>query len=443
MKSILQFTVYLTFIFVFAAGSFSQSFVKVEGNHFTLDKQPYYYAGVNMWYAFYLGATPEGRVRLIKELDTLRSLGLTNIRISGGTEKSNLFYSFKRALQTSPGVYDEALLEGLDFALAEMGKRGMHAVIYLTNFWPWSGGMSQYVSWATGKEIPDPDLSSDWREWQKFMDFSASFYTNTEANVLFRNHIQLLVNRVNKFTGVQYKNDPAIMAWELANEPRPCADVPVGEINIPAFISWAHQTATYIHAVDTNHLVTTGTEGKVGCKQDTGIFIQLHESPAIDYANFHLWAKNWGWFKCKDIDSTLGQSKQKALEYINLHVSMAEKLGKPITLEEFGLERDNCLADPGTPVTARDRYLETLLERVQENAGDGGPLVGTNIWAWGGFGKPHPIEEVLNYPDAFLGDPLGEMQGLNSVYVTDSSTLNMLKKHADRMKSLSAIKYKN
>jgi mannan endo-1,4-beta-mannosidase len=73
---------------------------------------------------------------------------------------------------------------------------------------------------------------------------------------------------------------------------------------------------------------------------------------------------------------------------------------------------------------------------VYENASNDGPLAGTNIWAWGGFGKPHPIEKVLDNPGAFLGDPLGEMQGLNSVYVSDTSTLNMLKAHADSMRVL-------
>jgi mannan endo-1,4-beta-mannosidase len=424
------------FLCFWFAGASGQAFVKTEGSCFTLDNKPYYFTGTNMWYAFYLGATPKGRMRLVHELDTLRSSGITNIRISGGTEQSALTQALKKAMQVSPGIYDSSLLRGLDFTLAEMGKRGMKAVIYLTNFWPWSGGMSQYVSWVTGKTIPDPDITGDWREWQKFMDFSASFYTNDKANVLFRNHITSIVNRVNTYNGVIYKNDPVIMAWELANEPRPCPDVPVGPINIHAFLTWAHETAAFIHSVDPNHLVTTGTEGKVGCKQDISIFIQLHNNKSIDYATFHLWAKNWQWFDCNNISGTLEHSKQKAADYVNLHVAMAAGLGKPITLEEFGIERDSCLAGPGTPVTARDNYLQTLLGQVYDNASSGGSLAGTNIWAWGGFGIPCPPLQVLDNPGAFLGDPLGEMQGLNSIYVSDTSTLKILRNHADLMHSL-------
>ncbi len=436
MKTSSAFILVLIFNLYFILNSDAQPYIKVNGNRFVYQGKPYYYAGVNMWYAAYLGAIPQGRERLIKELDTLKAIGINNIRIAGGTERSELSRSISRAIQTDPGVYDEELLEGLDFALAEMGKRNMHAVIFLTNFWPWSGGMAQYVAWVTDTRIPDPDLSTDWREWQKFMDYSASFYTNEKANELFRNHIDFIVNRINTYTGIRYKDDPVIMAWELANEPRPCPDVPIREVNIPAFINWAHKTAAYIHSLDTNHLVTTGTEGKVGCFQKEEIFLQLHNSDYIDYANLHLWPRNWQWFDCQNFENTLPHSIEKANEYVNLHIDMALKLSKPITLEEFGMERDSCYAIQGSAVTARDSFLKAMFDRVYENAKTGGPLVGTNVWAWGGYGIPHPIDKVIDNANAYVGDPLEEMQGLNSVYAGDVSTIRIMKKHADEMNSL-------
>jgi hypothetical protein len=36
--------------------------------------------------------------------------------------------------------------------------------------------------------------------------------------------------------------------------------------------------------------------------------------------------------------------------------------------------------------------------------------------------------------EAYLGDQLGEPQGLNSVYVTDTSTVMILKKWAGKLK---------
>ena len=48
-----------------------------------------------------------------------------------------------------------------------MAKRDMKAVLYLNNFWQWSGGMSTYMSWSTGKPVADPDVTGDWKPTSK------------------------------------------------------------------------------------------------------------------------------------------------------------------------------------------------------------------------------------------------------------------------------------
>ena len=117
-------------------------FVRTSGVGFTRSGEPYRIAGTNMWYAAYLGAgAPTGnRDRLARELDRLGALGINNVRILGSSELSPLKNSVRPTFRDSSGKFNEALLRGLDHALAEMGRRGMTAVIYLTNFWEWSGG---------------------------------------------------------------------------------------------------------------------------------------------------------------------------------------------------------------------------------------------------------------------------------------------------------------
>ena len=48
----------------------------------------------------------------------------------------------------SPGVYNERVLDGLDYFLMEIGEHDMRAVMVLNNYWQWSGGMAQYVSYG-------------------------------------------------------------------------------------------------------------------------------------------------------------------------------------------------------------------------------------------------------------------------------------------------------
>lgn len=57
-------------------------------------------------------------------------------------------------MQPSAGVYNEEVIEGLDFAVQAIGERGMTAVLTLGNMWQWSGGFASYVWWATGEKPP-------------------------------------------------------------------------------------------------------------------------------------------------------------------------------------------------------------------------------------------------------------------------------------------------
>ena len=132
------------------------SFVTVEGEHLVLNGNPYHFIGTNLWYGMDLGGgSAEDRARLVRELDLLSEIGVTNLRImaaSEGAEDSP--YQNKPILQSSPGEYNQNLLKGLDFLLVEMSKRDMKAVVCLGNFWMWSGGFPQYISWANKEKYP-------------------------------------------------------------------------------------------------------------------------------------------------------------------------------------------------------------------------------------------------------------------------------------------------
>ena len=411
-------------------------FIRVQGTHFLHNGKPYYFAGTNLWWGCYLGSPGEtgDRLRLMRELDSLRADGIVNLRVLAASEESYLKRSLRPAIERAPGNLDDSLLEGLDYLLAEMGKRNMHEVLFLNNYWQWSGGMSQYNVWADGWKGPDPDDPAE--GYPAFMEFSAKFYSNERADALFRDYVRTIVTRKNTSNGRLYAADPTIMSWQLANEPRPGTFGPEGEKNLEVFYRWISRTSEYIHMLDTNHLVSTGSEGAVGFRWSNEYALRTHESKYVDYLTFHLWPLNLGWFNPMKIVSTLSSSEEKAVEYVGSCLATARQLNKPAVLEEFGFPRDSARCTPESPTTARDRYYTRILGVLADSAISGAPIAGFNYWGWGGSARGKNADNVWRKGDPFVGDPPQEPQGYNSVFLADTSTRRVLRGHAFRMMSI-------
>jgi len=410
-------------------------FVTVAGTKFKIGDKPYYFVGTNFWYGSYLGmeGAKGNRERLIKELDHLKELGVTNLRVLAISTVSPLNNSLKPALESTPGVFDEDLFDGLDFLLFEMKKRDMKGVLFLNNFWEWSGGMVTYNNWFGGGELIDP--SKPGGSWDDFMNYSAGFYRNEKAMAHFRTSVEKVIRRYNKYSNVNYFDDPTIMSWQLANEPRP-GNGARGETVVDAYEKWINETAEYIHSLDKNHLVTTGSEGLAGSLQSESYYKRAHQSRFIDYMTFHLWVKNWSWFDATHPETSYPEAEAKAVDYIQKHIGYATELGKPVVMEEFGMERDLGKFSTLTKTNYRDKYYRRVFELAYQNAASGGPLAGTNFWAWGGEARATNDEAIWHEGDPFTGDPPQEPQGVNSVFNSDLSTIKIIQEYAEKMNSL-------
>lgn len=416
----------LSFTSFISDGQSKNIFIKVVNGHFIRDGKPYYYIGANYWYGAILGSkgAAGNRKRLIEELDLLKAAGITNLRVLAGAEgPDGEPRRVSPALQISPGVYNPELLEGLDFLLTEMGKRNMLAILFLNNAWEWSGGFAQYVNWSTGKSIPYPE--TDGHSWGEFMKFSGTFHQCDDCKELFRKHIKFMLSRTNQITGIKYSEDPAIMTWELANEPRAFSN----ENKLP-FQNWVNETSAYIKSLDSNHLVTIGSEGKAGCEDDIDLFEKIHSSKSVDYMTVHIWPFNWGWLNPEDMQGTMSKAIENTGKYIDEHLVIAHKLNKPLVFEEFGLPRDGFVFTAKSPVTLRDQYYEYAFSRVLESVQKNDNMSGVNFWAYSGTGLPNAdrIDNMWKSGDDYLGDPPQEAQGLNSVFSNDP-TMKIVQKY--------------
>ena len=414
------------------AGTAPSRFVGVDGLHFVRDGKPYRYAGANVWYGPWLGAdTAYGnRARLGRELDRLQALGVRNLRIIGSAEESPLKNSITPGFRGKGSSYNEDLLKGLDWTLAEMAKRDMTAIVYLANFWEWSGGMMTYLSWVNGGNFIN--MNDPAHPWPEFPDRNAAFYTSRPAQTLLRDYIKAVVQRTNSVTGVAYADDPTIMAWQLANEPRPGGSDAVAVPNLPNFYRWVDETARYIKALDGHHLVTTGSEGLKGSIEREDVVLDAHRSPAIDYMTTHIWPNNWGWMDAGNLATTYDAGSAKVADYIAAHVRLARQLGKPLVIEEFGYPRDGATAyDPKIATTFKDRFYRQIYAAVEADTAAGGPLAGSNFWAWNGEARtPHADYRFVRGDLGYMGDPPHEPQGWYGVFDSDASTMAVIKAHA-------------
>lgn len=399
-------------------------FVEVNGSQFAINRKPYYYIGANYWYGGLLvtgGNAAAGKKRLRAELDFLKARGINNLRVLAGSEGKGQINGVTRvnpSLQPEQGVFKEEVLNGLDFLLMEMAKRKMYAVLYLSNNWEWSGGFLQYLNW--NGQLDQQDLQRK-LSWDEQRDYTSKFYSCEPCKTGYIKQLDHILKHKNVFSGVAYVDEPAIMAWELANEPRPMrADA------IEGYKNWIENTAGRVRELDKNHLITVGTEGIMGTEEQRELFSTIHAFKNIDYLTIHIWPKNWGWFQGSPAQENLAEVTQKTRAYILEHEAVAQTLSKPLVIEEFGLPRDGHSFDVAAGTKIRDAYFEGIFSIWDKSRKTGGVIAGCNFWGFGGSARPVKGQLFWKTGDDFSADPPQEEQGLNTVFNSDLTTWEMI-----------------
>ena len=431
-------------------GERSSEFVRVENGQFVRGEDTLSFVGTNFWYGPLIASEGRGgnRERLHKELDALKSIGVTNLRILVGSDgPEGIAYKVEPVLQLEPGVYNDTVLRGLDYLLAQMAERDMHAVLYFNNSWEWSGGYGQYLEWAGNGRALLPNVDG----YENYVDHVSRFVKDEKAKEFYYNHVRNIVTRTNTVTGKPYIEDPTIFSWQIGNEPRAFAR---DSVTKAAFAEWMCSSATLIKSLDPNHMVSTGSEGLYGCEVDMDLFEQIHAHKDFDYLNVHIWPLVWRWVTKDTFADSVCVANRMTEKYLTAHFPVAERLGKPIVLEEFGYPRDGGKAFEGEAVkfwdgvslskdsstAARDAYYSYVFDRLVKARENGEPLAGVNFWGWGGHATQSQVNEFWRPGDDYCGDPAQEPQGLFSVYATDESTVELIRQTNETLKRTTKTK---
>jgi mannan endo-1,4-beta-mannosidase len=342
---------------------YEDGFVTNVGPQFMLDGEPFYLAGANgqqhlAAYSHYgleyaienaeyfgvnavriWGSSNAGSVRD----DSVETLG---VEIDIDDEDITGEYPYHRPIyqywdtDTQQIVYNEQDngLPFLDRYIYLAKQAGIKVVFNLEDNWEWYwGGINQYVIWFGGNRHED-------------------FYVNEDMKQAYKNWVSYLLNRVNTYTGVAYKDEPTIMSWDILNEAGCFHDTASEGVlswdedtepycNNEIIEAWITEMAAYVKSIDSKHLLAVGGQGHfTNTLADTydpqmgHVYYTTNEpgmryilsDPNIDLATYHMYP----------YESPPGDGSLTPLEwgsrYIQDRLALSDEYNKPVVLEEFG-----------------------------------------------------------------------------------------------------------
>ncbi|HEY8389385.1 MAG TPA: cellulase family glycosylhydrolase [Clostridia bacterium] len=357
------------------------NFVAVRDGDFYLGEKEFRFVGTNNYYLHY-----KDNVMIDSVLDEAQKCGFNVIRMWGffdGWTDNN--HNNKAWMQPQAGVYTQPsgskydayqnCWERMDYTLSQAAQKNIKLIIVFTNYWKDFGGLDQYLQWYNAQN--ETNLTTK------------DFYTNAGLKKMYKDYVSQVVNRVNTYNNIAYKDDPTIMAWELMNEPRN----PVREGgSCQDTTKWAEEMSAYVKSLDNKHLVAMGDEGFFYQKTELAYnnnakhvydgsegtdFDAILNIDTIDFGTYHLYPEGWG------VDSN---HMEWGIKWIQDHINSGKAAKKPVILEEFGINTSGG--------RNRELYYYEWAKAIYENDG-----AGLLFWMLAGKDTGDEAGADGNYPD--------------------------------------------
>jgi len=331
-------------------------FARAEGTRFMIGDAPFRFVGANT--AMIHGdRAREGAADLFQAL-ARDKIGVIRVWAAGEAEDDGRAWHRAYAFRVGPEAWVETTYEHLDHLLAEARRWNIRVIVTLVNRWGDYGGLPQYARWI-GLEPHRRHLLS--------AELSAVL-SSERARDLYRDHVERLVTRVNTISGVAYRDDPTIFAWELANElsAQSCeADA--------ALYDWTRTMARFVRGLDAVHLIGAGHIGyKTELSRES--WRQVTALPEIGFADVHAYPQN--------VPGAVNVEGLGAWLDDRAHLSVGV-LDKPLVIGEIGFPRDDSRFVP------RAEWFTAALDRAELDG-----VSGVMVWiyrSWDDRRDPHGV----------------------------------------------------
>jgi mannan endo-1,4-beta-mannosidase len=176
-----------------AASSSSSTFAKTDGVLFNIDGVTEYYAGTNCYWCGFLTENED----VDHVMEDIAASGLKIVRVWGFNDVNTIpssgtvYYQYLSASGSTINTGADGL-ERLDYVVESAEANDLKLIINFVNNWSDYGGIAAYVAAFGGS--------------------ATSWFTDSESQTQYQKYIEAVVSR--------YSNSTAVLAWELANEPR-------------------------------------------------------------------------------------------------------------------------------------------------------------------------------------------------------------------------------
>jgi len=206
------------------------TFVTRSGSSLMLGRYKFRFSGPNIYWLGLLktvnGIDYPSQFEVDDAMATAAEMGATVVR----SHTLGISVGCKLCVEPTLGTFNQQALQHIDYAIQSARNHHVKLIIPLIDNWDfYNGGKATFT---TRRDLSDEH----------------QFYTNPQVIDDFKKYINTILNHINSYNGIAYKDDPTIMAWETGNE-------------LWAPTSWVQIISQYLKSIDSHHLVMDGNDG--------------------------------------------------------------------------------------------------------------------------------------------------------------------------------------
>jgi mannan endo-1,4-beta-mannosidase len=306
----------------------NDEFVQRDGTRLTLGGENFRFSGPNIeWLGLEaygpldsMGPRYPSHFEVDDVLDTAKAMGARVIRSQtlGDSIGCDL------CIEPKLGIFNPEAFKHIDYALKAAHDRGLRLIITLAGDCAYCdlGGLGEYTR----------DLGPN---------AAKAFFTDPKVVARFEAHIGALLNHKNSLTGIAYKDDPTILAWENCNTCGVFVALTDPGAKMTQYIGWVDTIGAFIKSIDKNHLY----------EDNAGFFLVDKTSAPVETKTVDIITSEYypHW------DRVFAMGEPTTAETFPKHADLVTSHGKVYVVNEFGWDN----TDWDTPADL-EKVLVTL-----------------------------------------------------------------------------------